>query len=53
MNELPDNRSIAAFCQVGQRGYIATRILMQAGYPAANLSGGYQTYLLHERGRHT
>jgi len=43
---LPRNRKIIAFCQVGQRGYLATRILKQAGFDVANLSGGYETYLL-------
>ena len=46
LGELPRNRKIAAYCQVGQRGYIATRLLMQAGFDVANLGGGYRTYLL-------
>jgi NADPH-dependent 2,4-dienoyl-CoA reductase/sulfur reductase-like enzyme/rhodanese-related sulfurtransferase len=46
LGELPSNRLIAAYCQVGQRGYIATRILRQAGFDAANVGGGYTTYLL-------
>ena len=50
LSELPHDRKIAAFCQVGQRGYLATRILLQAGLAAANLGGGYQTYLLHRAG---
>jgi hypothetical protein len=29
-----------------ERGYLATRILFQAGFPAANIGGGYQTYQL-------
>ena len=46
--ELPHDREIAVYCQVGQRGYLATRILRQAGFAAVNLSGGYKTYrLLH------
>ncbi len=45
--ELPKDRPVVAYCQVGQRGYLATRILMQAGYSASNLGGGYKTYLLH------
>jgi NADPH-dependent 2,4-dienoyl-CoA reductase/sulfur reductase-like enzyme/rhodanese-related sulfurtransferase len=44
MNELPRDRMIAAYCQVGQRGYLATRILSQAGFQAANVGGGYKTY---------
>lgn len=44
--ELPRGRDIAAYCQVGQRGYVATRILRQHGLPASNIGGGYQTYRL-------
>lgn len=44
--ELPRDRPIAVYCQVGQRGYLATRILLQSGFQAANLSGGYKTYRL-------
>jgi NADPH-dependent 2,4-dienoyl-CoA reductase/sulfur reductase-like enzyme/rhodanese-related sulfurtransferase len=46
--ELPADRPIVAYCQVGQRGYLATRLLLQAGYQVQNLSGGYKTYLLHQ-----
>ncbi len=41
LGEIPEDRKIAAYCKVGQRGYLATRILNQAGRDAANLSGGY------------
>lgn len=47
LNELPAGRDIAAYCQVGQRGYLATRILMQVGLPVVNVSGGYLAYRLH------
>ena len=47
LGEIPSDREIAAYCQVGQRGYLATRILLQAGFPAANIGGGYKTYRLH------
>lgn len=46
LDELPRDRTIAAYCQVGQRGYLATRILLQSGFDAANIGGGYKTYLL-------
>lgn len=46
MNELPRDRPIAAYCRVGQRGYLATRILLQKGYQVANVGGGYLTYQL-------
>lgn len=43
--ELPRDRKIVVFCQVGLRGYLATRILMQKGYTQVyNLSGGYKLY---------
>ena len=48
LNELPRSRTIAAYCQVGQRGYLATRILLQAGFSAANIGGGYKTYKLYQ-----
>jgi rhodanese-related sulfurtransferase len=43
--ELP-KRDIAVYCQVGQRGYLATRILRHAGISAVNIGGGYKTYKL-------
>lgn len=46
LSELSRDRKIAAYCQVGQRGYLATRILLQAGFSAVNVSGGYKTYKL-------
>jgi NADPH-dependent 2,4-dienoyl-CoA reductase/sulfur reductase-like enzyme/rhodanese-related sulfurtransferase len=45
-SELPHDRPIAVYCQVGQRGYLATRILMQSGFNVANIAGGYKTYRL-------
>ena len=48
MHELSRDRNIAAYCQVGQRGYLATRILLQAGFSAANIGGGYKTYKLFQ-----
>ena len=44
LSELPRDRKIIAYCQSGQRSYIATRILRQHGFRAANLSGGYTTF---------
>jgi rhodanese-related sulfurtransferase len=48
LSELPLDRKIAAYCQVGQRGYLATRILCQKGYSASNIGGGYMTYRLFQ-----
>jgi NADPH-dependent 2,4-dienoyl-CoA reductase/sulfur reductase-like enzyme/rhodanese-related sulfurtransferase len=50
LGELPRDREIAIYCQVGQRGYLATRILRQAGFSAVNLGGGYKTYQLLDGG---
>lgn len=44
ISELPRNRRIIAYCFVGQRGYLAARLLRQRGFDAANLSGGYRLY---------
>ena len=49
LSEIPRDRDIAVYCQVGQRGYLATRILLQSGYPVSNIGGGYKTYKLFER----
>lgn len=47
LDELPRDKPITAYCQVGMRGYLATRVLLQNGFDAANLSGGYKTYQQH------
>jgi NADPH-dependent 2,4-dienoyl-CoA reductase/sulfur reductase-like enzyme/rhodanese-related sulfurtransferase len=44
MHELKPDREIWAYCQVGQRGYYATRALRLNGFNAYNLSGGFKTY---------
>jgi NADPH-dependent 2,4-dienoyl-CoA reductase/sulfur reductase-like enzyme/rhodanese-related sulfurtransferase len=41
--EIPDG-PILVFCQVGQRGNTATRLLTQLGRDAVNLDGGYRTW---------
>ena len=40
LGELPREREILVFCRSGQRAYYATRILLQNGYKARNISGG-------------
>lgn len=43
--ELPKDRPIIVYCQVGLRAYIALRILRQHGFEnVRNLSGGYKTF---------
>ena len=44
MSELPKDKTIIIYCAVGVRGYIAARILKQAGYTVRNLLGGYTLY---------
>lgn len=44
LSELPRERPIVVFCQAGQRGYVAARVLQQAGFAVANLAGGFKTY---------
>lgn len=46
LDQLPKDKPIYVYCQVGQRGYIATRILSQHGFAVKNLSGGYKAYQL-------
>jgi rhodanese-related sulfurtransferase len=40
LSELPRDREIHVFCRSGQRAYYATRILLQNGFQAKNISGG-------------
>ncbi|HRZ86946.1 MAG TPA: DsrE/DsrF/DrsH-like family protein [bacterium] len=42
--ELPKDREIVTYCQVGIRSYIASRILSQMGFRVKNMSGGYKTF---------
>jgi NADPH-dependent 2,4-dienoyl-CoA reductase/sulfur reductase-like enzyme/rhodanese-related sulfurtransferase len=44
MSELPKDKEIIIYCQVGLRGNVAYRQLVNNGYQARNLIGGYRTY---------
>ena len=44
LHELNLNKPIYVTCQIGLRGYIASRILSQNGFDAYNLNGGYRLY---------
>lgn len=46
--EIPPDSQVGCYCLVGQRGYLATRILIQNGFAAANLNGGLKTYQLFQ-----
>ena len=43
LEEVPEDKAVWIYCQMGIRGYIAQRILMQKGFGEVyNLSGGYE-----------
>ncbi|MGR5280325.1 FAD-dependent oxidoreductase [Photobacterium damselae] len=44
MNELPKEKEIIIYCAVGLRGNVAYRQLVNNGYKARNLMGGYRTW---------
>ena len=45
LEEIPKDKEIYTFCQVGFRGYLATRLLMQKGFQNVfNLTGGYKLF---------
>ncbi|OBS94990.1 CoA-disulfide reductase [Vibrio cyclitrophicus] len=45
MNELPIDKEIVIYCQVGLRGNVAYRQLVNNGFKARNLIGGYRTLM--------
>ncbi|MHA7964354.1 FAD-dependent oxidoreductase [Paenibacillus sp. CAU 1782] len=46
LEDVDASKEIWVYCQVGLRGYTASRILKQRGFRVKNLSGGYKTYRL-------
>ncbi|MGG0186762.1 CoA-disulfide reductase [Bacillus rhizoplanae] len=44
LHEIPTNQEIYITCQLGMRGYVAARILMENGYAAKNVDGGFKLY---------
>ena len=52
LKDLPKNKELLVFCQVGVRAYIAARLLTQHGFKVRNLSGGYRRYAMW-KGTHT
>lgn len=44
LGELPKDRKIVVACQAGLRGYVGLRILLQRGFDAVNLLGGYKLW---------
>jgi rhodanese-related sulfurtransferase len=45
IGELDRSKTYVAYCAVGMRSYLAYKILIQHGFSAANLAGGFRTYL--------
>ena len=46
LEDLPKDKDLLVFCQVGLRGYVAARLLRQHGYKVRNLSGGYRRFTM-------
>ena len=44
LHDLDHHKTYYVMCQVGQRGYIANRILKAHGYQCKNIDGGFKTY---------
>ncbi len=44
LEEIPKDKEILVYCQVGVRGHIASSILKQKGFKVKNITGGYKTY---------
>lgn len=44
LNELPKDKEILITCQVGLRGHVAYRMLVNHGFKARNLTGGFKTF---------
>ncbi len=49
LDELPRDRTIRVFCRSGQRAHYATRILLQNGFSARNISGGMMAQSVFQR----
>ena len=49
LGELPRDREIHVICRSGQRAYLATRLLLQNGFNARDVSGGI-LLLAHKQG---
>ncbi|MFX0010410.1 MAG: FAD-dependent oxidoreductase, partial [Candidatus Hermodarchaeota archaeon] len=44
LDEVPTDKNIYLFCEVGFRAYLASRMLTQKGYNVKNLTGGYKLF---------
>lgn len=46
LDELPRDRAVHVVCRPGQRAYLATRVLIQHGIDARNVSGGMLSHAM-------
>ena len=44
LGEIPNDEPVYVSCQVGLRGYLASRILKNHGFIVKNVDGGWKTY---------
>ncbi|MDM5187219.1 CoA-disulfide reductase [Bacillus sp. DX4.1] len=44
LDEIPMNQELYITCQLGMRGYVAARMLMEKGYKVKNVDGGFKLY---------
>lgn len=51
LGELPTDQTIYVSCQVGLRGYLASRILKNNGFRVKNVDGGWKTYSAAKEGQ--
>ncbi len=51
LGEIPADKEVLVYCRVGHRGYLACRVLSQAGFRARNLGGGWLTYQAWKQAR--
>ncbi|MGL5314410.1 MAG: DsrE/DsrF/DrsH-like family protein, partial [Peptostreptococcaceae bacterium] len=49
LNEIPKDKKLYTTCQVGLRGYVASRLLEQHGFKCINIDGGVKTYQFVKR----
>lgn len=49
LDEIPKNKVIVTYCQVGLRGYLAYRILKNKDFNVKNLNGGFKLYTYYNQ----
>ena len=49
LSKLDKNKEILVYCQIGLRGHVASRLLLNLGYKVKNLTGGFKTWKLVTR----